>query len=192
MIVRKRFGLDIDGTITDPATFVPYINKDFNKTLTLDDLSEYDLTKVLNISDKEFWGWMETNEPLIYSQAELALHAEQTLHKWSKLHDLIFITARRNHLTEVTTSWFSKQKLPYNHIELVGKHDKLDAVREHKLDVFFEDKHDNAVAIAEEFNIPVLLFDTPYNRLNSPNNVIRVANWTEANNWIDNWLHLNS
>jgi uncharacterized HAD superfamily protein len=192
MSVKKRFGLDIDGTITSPSTFIPYLNKHFNKSLTLDDLTEYDLTSVLDISEEQFWEWMEDHEGIIYQEAELAPFAENILHEWTKSHDLIYITARRNHLAEVTNNWFRTKSIPYDHIELVGKHDKLDAVRTHKLDIFFEDKHDNAVAIAEEFNIPVVLMDTPYNRLPAPKQVIRAHNWMEAKDWVDNWMKENS
>ena len=38
--------------------------------------------------------------------------------------------------------------------------------------------------LAEELKIPVVLFDTPYNRLAVPNNVVRVYNWQEANQFI--------
>lgn len=185
---KKRMGLDIDGTITDPNTFIPYLNKHFKKQLTLDDLIEYDLTSILGITEIEFWDWMGLHEATIYKEAPLALNAEQILHEWTKDHDLIYITARREHLAEITHQWFHTRSLPYDHIELVGKHDKLDAVRKHKLDIFFEDKHDNAVAIAEEFNIPVILMDTPYNRLPAPNNVIRANNWFEAKDWVENWI----
>lgn len=188
IVMKKRIGLDIDGTITDPATFVPYLNKDFNKKFTLADLSEYDLTKILRISDKEFWDWMEINEPTIYAEAELAYGAKQALLNWSKEHELIYITARRKHLTDVTTSWFANRQVPYHHIELVGKHDKLEAVKAQKLDVFLEDKHDNAVMISEEFAIPVLLFDTPYNQMPTPKSVVRVRNWQEAYHWMARWL----
>ena len=52
------------------------------------------------------------------------------------------------------------------------------------VEVFFEDKHDNAVMLAEELDIPVVLFDTPYNRQATPNQVIRVNSWLQANDWI--------
>ena len=42
--------------------------------------------------------------------------------------------------------------------------------------------------IHEECNIPVLLFDTPYNQDPIPKGVIRVNNWNEANKWVKNWL----
>ncbi|TWI57782.1 hypothetical protein [Halalkalibacter nanhaiisediminis] len=192
MSTKKRMGLDIDGTVTAPDTFVPYLNKHFNKTLTLDDIVEYDLTSILNITEQQFWEWMGEHEGIIYEQAELAPDAEETLLQWTKHHELIYITARREHLASITQNWFTNRSLPFDHIELVGKHDKLDAVREHKLDIFFEDKHDNAVAIAEEFNIPVILMDTPYNRLPAPDNVIRAKNWVEAKTWVDNWLQESS
>ena len=28
--MKKRFGIDIDGTVTCPTTFVPYLNEGFN------------------------------------------------------------------------------------------------------------------------------------------------------------------
>ncbi len=67
---------------------------------------------------------------------------------------------------------------------MIGSHDKIAVAKKHKVDAFFEDKHDNAVMIAEELNIPVFLFDTPYNQPPVPSNVIRVNNWLEANDWI--------
>ncbi|MET3504785.1 hypothetical protein [Halalkalibacter oceani] len=188
MTTKKRIGLDIDGTITAPDTFIPYLNKHFNKSLTLDDIVEYDLTNILEISEQQFWEWMGKHEGIIYEQARLAEYAEQTLHEWTEKHDLIYITARREHLASVTKKWFTSRSLPFDHIELVGKHDKIEAIRSHRLDIFFEDKHDNAVAIAEEFKIPVILMDTPYNRLPVPGNVIRATNWLEAKAWVDKWL----
>ncbi len=62
MSTKKRMGLDIDGTVTAPDTFVPYLNKHFQKELTLDDLVEYDLTSILNITEQQFWEWMGEHE----------------------------------------------------------------------------------------------------------------------------------
>ncbi len=59
------------------------------------------------------------------------------------------------------------------------------------MDIFFEDKHDNAVMIHEECNIPVILFNTPYNQEPIPNGVIRVNNWKQAYIWVENWVKNN-
>ena len=78
--------------------------------------------------------------------------------------------------------------LQYHHLELVGSHDKVETAKKLAVDLFFEDKHDNAVAIAEECKIPVLLFNTPYNQDPVPNRVIRVYTWQQAQDWVHNWL----
>lgn len=35
---EKRFGIDIDGTVTCPTSLIPFINKDFSLNITLDDI----------------------------------------------------------------------------------------------------------------------------------------------------------
>ncbi|MDE5413932.1 hypothetical protein [Alkalihalobacterium chitinilyticum] len=184
----RVFGFDIDGTVTDPATFVPYLNKHFNKNITLDDITEYDLTQVLGVTSDQFWQWLKEHEGHIYSKADLALYAKNALHNWKENHKMVYISARGDHLYDVTEQWFQAKKLPYDKINLIGSHDKINAVKDHMLDIFFEDKHDNACDIAEECKIPVVLFDTPYNRLSAPKNVIRVENWNEATHWVEQWL----
>lgn len=185
--MKRRFGIDIDGTVTSPSTFVPYINKSFEMNITLDDIKEYDLTPLLGISDKEFWKWMDEMEPQIYKESPLADHARDVLLSWKDKHELIFISARRQHLLEITEEWFTAQNLHYHHIELIGTHDKLKAVKKHAVEIFFEDKHDNACAISEECNIPVILFNTPYNQDPVPEGVIRVDSWKEAELWVNRW-----
>lgn len=177
---KQRFGIDIDGTITNPATFLPYLNKHFQKQLTIDDIVEYELNGVLGVTKVQFGEWMKEHEPSIYEQAEMAENAKDTLMEWEKHHELFYISARPKHVEEVTFDWFHRMMVPYDHIELLGQHDKLQAVKKHNVDIFFEDKHDNACNIAEECKIPVILMNTPYNQDPIPKNVFRVSSWKEA------------
>lgn len=186
--MKKRFGIDIDGTVTCPTSMIPYLNKAFNLHITLDDIKQYDLTPLVDISKHEFAQWFKENEPLIYRESPLAKGAKEILKKWENVHELFFISARGSHLQELTEEWFMEKALKFDHIELIGTHDKIQAAKKYNVDIFFEDKHDNAVMIHEECQIPVILFDTPYNQDPIPTKVIRVSDWQQAYNWVENWL----
>ena len=186
MLVKPRFGIDIDGTVTSPATLIPHINKQYNLAITLDDVVEYDFLSAFPypVDRDQFQHWFKANEPEMYRVSELAHHAQEVLQSWKQKYELFYISARGQNVKDITTNWFYDQDIPFDHIELIGSHDKIKTAKAFEVDVFFEDKHDNAVMLAEQLNIPVLLFDTPYNRLPIPSNVIRVYDWLEANEWI--------
>ena len=183
---KPRFGIDIDGTVTCPATLIPHINKQYNVNITLDDVVEYDFLSAFPhpVDRSEFQLWFKENEPAMYKVSEAAQHAQQVLAAWQSIYELYYISARGENVLNVTKNWFHEQQIPYNHIELIGSHDKISAAKNFAVDAFFEDKHDNAVMIAEELNIPVVLFNTPYNQQSVPTNVVRVNNWLEANDFI--------
>ncbi|SFA42210.1 hypothetical protein SAMN05216169_100591 [Anoxybacillus pushchinoensis] len=177
---KRRFGIDIDGTVTCPSTFIPYLNESFQKNLTLDDITDYDLVPFLDTTEEKLNEWMEQYEPIIYSEAPLANGALEVINSWKDKYELYYISARGRHLYDITEKWFRKHGVHYHHIDLVGSHDKIEAVKKYNIDIFFEDKYDNACNIAQQCLIPVILFDTPYNRGPLPEGVIRVYNWHEA------------
>lgn len=179
-----RFGIDIDGTVTSPTSLLPHINKAFQTELVLDDIKEYDLTAAFPVESESFYRWFKDQESVIYASSPIQEHAKLVLDEWKKYHELYFISARGENVSDVTLQWFKEQELHYDHIELIGSHNKVETARTHNVQAFFEDKHDNAVEIGEELDIPVLLFDTPYNRQPVPKQVIRVHNWREADEWI--------
>lgn len=179
-----RFGIDIDGTVTCPTSLLPHINAHFGVNLRLDDIQEYDLTKAFQVDPNTFYTWYRSAEDQIYRTSPAQAFAKQVLEDWKAKYELYYISARGQHVFDSTMDWFRKEAIPYDHIELVGSHDKIEAARKHRVHLFFEDKHDNAVDISEELDIPVLLFDTPYNRKPAPSNVIRVYDWKEANEWV--------
>lgn len=186
--MRKKFGIDIDGTVTTPDAILPFINSAFGLNVTLDDVKQYDLTPVVNVSEEEFAKWFIENEPIIYQGSPLAPGAETVLNTWKSQHELYFISARGPHLLDCTREWFTEKGLTFHHIELIGTHDKVETIKRHQIEIFFEDKHDNAVLIHKECQIPVILFDTPYNQDPIPAGVIRVNNWKEAFVWVENWV----
>ncbi|NMD71868.1 hypothetical protein HHO41_16335 [Bacillus sp. DNRA2] len=186
--MKKRFGIDIDGTVTCPAALLPYLNSSFNLQLTLDDITQYDLTPFVNVPGEHLAQWFYETEPEIYANSPLAKGAKEVLHKWEQQHEMFFISARRTSLLDITKEWFIDNGLRFDHIDLIGSHDKIKAAKQYKVDLFFEDKHDNAVMIHEECQIPVILFNTPYNQEPIPSGVIRVNHWQEAYAWVENWL----
>ena len=186
MVKKPRFGIDIDGTVTCPATLIPHINKQYNVNIQLEDVVEYSFLSAFPhpIDAQQFNDWFKANEPEMYKVSETAKYAKEVLSSWQHQYELFYISARGENVYTITKDWFIQEQIPFNHIELIGSHDKIEAAKTHGVDAFFEDKHDNAVIIAEELNIPVVLFNTPYNQLPIPKNVIRVNDWLEANHYI--------
>lgn len=177
---KHRFGIDIDGTITDPATFVPHINEAFNKNLSFEQITSFHLPTVLGCTDEQFMDWMDKNEATIYAQSPLAPDAKKVLHEFHDYHTLIYISARPTKHSNLTQQWFDQHGIPYHTIDLLGSHKKIERAKQHNVHLFFEDKLDNANDLAEELNIPIILFDTPYNREATHKHVQRVKTWNEA------------
>ena len=150
----------------------------------MDDIKEYDLTKAFPVDRQVFWEWYVEAESHIYSTSPTQQYAKHILDSWKTQFELYYISARGPQVQEATLNWFQREEIPYDHIELVGSHDKIETAKKYDVHAFFEDKHDNAVEIHEELDIPVILFDTPYNRNPIPEGVIRVSDWQEANEWI--------
>ncbi|GIN73583.1 putative nucleotidase YqfW [Bacillus sp. J14TS2] len=186
--MKKRFGIDIDGTVTCPTSLIPHINKAFQINITLDDLTEYELTDCLDLPEEAVSDWYINTESEICAQSPLADGAKSILNDWFFEYELYFISARSNRVMDITKTWFLDKEIDFHHIELIGSHNKVGTARKYDIDLFFEDKHDNAVAISNELDIPVILFDTPYNRKPIPKKVIRVHNWQEAKDWVDQWI----
>ncbi|MDN4493270.1 5' nucleotidase, NT5C type [Ureibacillus aquaedulcis] len=183
---KPRFGIDIDGTVTTPDTLIPHINERYKTNIVLNDVIEYDFLSAFPhpVDRNEFAKWFRENEAYMYSVSTIAQDAQTILEKWQHSYELFYISARDISVFNITQKWFEDHKVPFHHIELIGSHDKLAVAKKHAVDVFFEDKHDNAVMLAEELDIPVLLFDTPYNRKSIPSNVVRINTWADANQWI--------
>lgn len=189
--MRKRFGIDIDGTVTRADSLIPYINEQYQLNLTLDDIKEYDLTIAVKTTQEEFGSWFYKREAEIYDNSPVNEGAKEALSSWYEDHELIYISARGSRLLNETKEWFNHQEIPFHTVDLIGSHHKIEAAKKHQVEIFFEDKHDNAVMLHEELNIPVILFDAPYNRFPTPDGVIRVSNWEEAKRWVDQWLKEN-
>ncbi|MFC4411108.1 hypothetical protein ACFOZY_11830 [Chungangia koreensis] len=183
---KYRFGIDIDGTVTCPTSLLPHINQAFKRNLVLEDIQEYDLTKALpDIDPLEFGKWFKISEPEIYATSPIRDDAREVLSEWNDRYELYFISARGSNVQDITYKWFLEHEVVYDHIELIGTHNKIATAKMHGVHAFFEDKHDNAVAIHEELKIPVILFDAPYNRDPIPDGVFRVSNWKEAKHIIE-------
>jgi len=187
-MMKKKFGIDIDGTVTSPAALLPFINKAFGLHITLADVTQYDLNPIVNVPKAEFAAWYSKNEPQIYLESAIAQGAASVLNRWKDTFELCFISARAPHLLDVTRKWFVNNGIAYHQLNLLGTHNKVEAAKQEHVDIFFEDKHDNAVMIHEECHIPVVLFDTPYNQDPIPDGVIRVRNWQEADQWVKDWI----
>lgn len=188
-MTKIKFGIDIDGTVTRPDTLLPYLNKDFGLQLTIQDIVQYDIASILNVDRKMMGEWFKKNEVQIYEDSLLYDGAKEMISKWVSIGHLYFISARKDYLLQITENWFYKNQIPFDHIKLVGSHDKVAVIKHYNIDIFFEDKHDNAVQISEECQIPVILFNSTYNQGAIPQSVIRVNSWFEANTWVNEWLY---
>lgn len=65
----------------------------------------------------------------MYEVSEAAKDAQDILNTWKENYELYYISARGENVSDVTVNWFKSQSIPYDHIELIGSHDKISVAK---------------------------------------------------------------
>lgn len=184
--MKLNICLDIDGTLTDPYCWIGYANSYFGKHITKDDFTVYDFHKVIGVSLEEFLAFYNIFGPQMHLYAPMQKGVKEVLKKLEKYHHLFYVTARESRMEQVTREWIKNNGLPQAELFCLGSHYKVDKAKELNCNIFVEDRYENALQLAKA-GIKVLLVDCNYNRFPTPNNVVRVKNWDEIDNYLQKY-----
>ena len=184
-----KIGIDIDGCLTDVASFIANFGTKFcyenNIKYNIKE-DEYNEGKALGISEEnteKFW-----NKYLVYYATEYPARefAAEVIKKLKENNEIYIITARNEEglppeaygfMQKMVKEWLENQKIKYDKL-IFTKGSKLPYCLENKIDIMIEDSPKNIQEISTK--VPVLCFDNPYNKSVEGKNITRVYSWYDV------------
>ncbi len=192
-----RIGIDIDNVISD--SYPHYLNK-FNRTYNTNILYEeitdfYYLEKYRDKEQTELHGFIDTL--VIDEEFQLSLpvypDASNCIKEWGREgKNIHYITARPQKAYKATFKWLEKNGFwvkgatldmfdEKNHTK--DYEYKKEVVEKKDIQLLLED----SLVIANAVNIPVILFNRPWNHGKTKKNIHRLKNWREAQKFVYNF-----
>ena len=184
-----NIGIDIDNTISTTRETILEAAEHFNQENHRPnqfDLSYYNLEKSLGWDSPTTQLFLSSYLADIYRQVQPKPHAVEVIKELHAQHQIILITSRnqRNEsITEITLNWLNQHDIAYdklvmNHTDNMHHFSKLADCLENGVELMIEDHHDLALEISTQ--LPVILFDYPYNSQLTKDNIIRVQDWRQV------------
>ena len=97
-------------------------------------------------------------------------------------HTIMIITARHDNniqdVYNISKDWLKRYDIPYDKL-VVNSTDKAEKCKENGINLFIDDIINNCENVHNELNIPVYLFDSPYNQKHENTAIKRVFSWKE-------------
>lgn len=176
--------IDIDGTITSPYHFIPYLNELYNRNITEQECNTHNWEALYGVSMDTMLNEFHESYLHSYEEAKVVDNAKEIIEKLKNNHNLYFVTARNPELTEITTRWLYNNGFEEIDVYLLGSDYKIKKAKELECNIFIEDNPSNAIQLANE-GMKVLLINTNYNTAIEHENIIRVNNWMEIEQFIN-------
>ncbi|MHC6178483.1 hypothetical protein ACYUJ6_01220 [Clostridium sp. JNZ X4-2] len=180
--------IDIDGTITDPYFWLNSANTYFNKNLTVDEITQYDISKAMGIPKSEYIDFYNKNKFRLHGKEEhIRKDAKRVIQELIEEHNIYFVTARDKDLEILTHHYLKKNCIPYDNVFVLGTTYKVDMAKKLSCDIFIEDSYENSLQLSQS-GFKVLLMNTNYNQMELDENITRVFNWEQIHDIIDKML----
>ena len=189
-----NIGIDIDNTITTTRETIMEAAERFNLENNRPnqfDLTYYNLEKSLGWDSPTTQLFLHNYLADIYRQVQPKPHALEVIRQLHAEHQIILITSRnrRNEsVAAITLDWLKKYNVAYdklvmNQTDNLHHFSKLADCLENGVEIMIEDHHDLALEISAQ--LPVILFDYPYNYHLRNDNIFRVQDWLEVQQTIN-------
>lgn len=172
-------GVDIDGVVADSLlAWITELNKYFGQNKRIEDVSSYQFDKVYNVTWEEMDYFFRQYQQILLSNLTPVQHAPRALELLKDKHRLVLITARPEEFRMMTEIWLREHGIHYDELMMTSYCDKAEFCQRAQVDIYIEDSLENANSIVTT-GIPVILFDAPYNQVNSDSRLLRRYDWPE-------------
>lgn len=189
--MKKVIGIDFDDVISSYMEgFLAYYNEKYKASHKHDDMYTFDLSEILNCSEEENYIMRDDHYESHYHDSTPEIHeAKKYISLLAEEYELVIITARPPYQKEKVLM-LAKEILPHiKEFVFLGapkdmtnwqKKSKGESAVEHNISLFIDDSYANAKSVVEK-DIPVLLFDAPWNKKEALLPLMtRVVSWEEV------------
>lgn len=189
-------GIDIDNTITHTTEMIMHYARIFGQERglnTIPDPSYYYLEDALGWDKETADEFLSLYLGRIYAEMQPKEQAIEVIRGLKREHEVILITSRNRQfpqVEEVTVNWLAQNGIVYDRLILnttsnMHFFSKLAVCLENQVEVMIEDHYELVSEISPI--IPVIMFEYPYNRHLSSDNIIRVKHWNEVRQWVNQY-----
>lgn len=184
---KLKIGIDIDEVVVEYIKhYLKFCEANLGKKFLLEEISKFNLWKVLDISREEVVGIARKfNEERLFLELNFIEGSKNAINFLSKENDLFFVTSRPPEI-KVETIKFFEQHFPELNFEIIfseksngNEKSKAQICKEFEIPLLIEDRRKYALDCAQN-GIKVLLMDKPWNQNCEHENIIRVKDWKEV------------
>lgn len=188
-----KIGIDLDDVVFDfTKTFLKFYSERYNNVIKFEDVKTYYFNLVFDLPLKKIINLIEEMALKgIVENLPVCDYAQEAILNLSDNHEIIFITSRmvQKGTLESLNKLFPKInfKLIYSSNSYAGTRGKTksEICCEEGIDIMIEDSKEYAGEIAS-CGIKIFLLDKPWNQNQEHENIIRVNNWKEILEEIEN------
>lgn len=185
--------VDMDDVLCQTAQhFLTILERDFGKSFTFEQLTDFDLGEACKITAEE----REELYRIVHHAEELLKippipGAIDVLQRWSAAgYEIAIVTGRPPDTYEPSVQWLKKHRVGHDRILIVDKYGRfvpdgsrcisLEALMNHSFCWAVEDSPTMALYLASQMKIPVALLDRPWNRKDTNHDLVsRHSDWIE-------------
>ena len=186
--------VDMDDVLCDTAgAYLRLLKQLYGKDIAFNEVFSFNLKDSFDLSEDEMaFLFRRAHEPDVLLEMEPIHYMRQVLDMLSAKGDTIaIVTGRHTSAYEASKQWFVKWSIPCHSFTMVDKYGwpdtdldraiSLDELSNFNYDLGIEDSPKMAEFLSKSLNIPVLLFDRPWNKRYSGNSCCtRCEGWKEV------------
>ncbi len=163
--MKKNICIDIDGTMSDPYFFIPYLNELTGKNLTKEDYTSIHWNDTYGPEFQDIYENFDEEYTYIYNEVELQEGVKEVIDLLlARGKEVYFVTARSQKIDKITRAWLESKGIDSSKVySLSGNEEKVITAQKLNCDFFIEDNPSNIKNLYEAgFN--VIAMESNYNR----------------------------